>query len=102
MRVTMISIVMLMLLSSSTGVAGQDYSVTDIDCQYGGNAENGVISAKLSKPEGFQGVQLSQADTMNLSSIAAVIYFKEADRARIRLNGTTQPTSSNPKVRKYR
>ena len=53
-------------------------------------------------PEGFQGVQLSQADTMNLSSIAAVIYFKEADRARIRLNGTTQPTSSNPKVRKYR
>lgn len=62
MRVTMVSIVMLMLLSSSTGVAGQDYSVTDIDCQYGGNAENGVISAKLSKPKGFQGVPIFADD----------------------------------------
>ena len=49
-------------------------------------------------PEGFQGVQLSRADTVNLSSIAAVIYFKEADRARVRLNDATQPTGSNPKV----
>ena len=49
-------------------------------------------------PEGFQGVQLTRADTVNLSSIAAVIYFKEADRARLRLNGASQPAGSNPKV----
>jgi len=48
-------------------------------------------------PEGFQGVQLCKADTVNLSSIAAVIYFKEADRARVRLNDAAQPTGSNPK-----
>ena len=58
----MLSIVVLTLLSSSTGVVGQDYSVTDIDCQYGGNAENGVISAKLRKPEGFQGVPIFADD----------------------------------------
>ena len=51
-----------MLLTSLTGVASQDYSVTDINCQYGGNAENGLISAKLSKPEGFQGVPIFADD----------------------------------------
>merc|ERR1711936_872259 len=33
-------------------------------------------------PGGFQGVKLTSADTMNLSSLAAVIYFKELERAR--------------------
>ena len=37
-------------------------------------------------PEGFQGVQLTGADKLSLSSLAAVIYFKEAARARQRLN----------------
>ena len=37
-------------------------------------------------PDGFQGVKLTSADTMNLSSLAAVIYFKELERARVRLN----------------
>merc|ERR1711936_319897 len=37
-------------------------------------------------PGGFQGVKLTSADTMNLSSLAAVIYFKELERARVRLN----------------
>ena len=49
-------------------------------------------------PDGFQGVQLDTADTMNLSSIAAVLYCKEADRARVRLNDTQQPGSSAPTV----
>ena len=58
----MIGMVILTLMRSSTGVAGQDYSVTDIDCQYGGEAGNGVISAKLRKPQGFQGVPIFADD----------------------------------------
>ena len=50
------------LISSCSGVTGQDYSVTDIDCQYGGQAEDGIISAKLRKPEGFQGVPIFADD----------------------------------------
>jgi len=41
-------------------------------------------------PEGFQGVKLTGSDTMNLSSLAAVIYFKELERARVRLNSKSQ------------
>merc|ERR1719282_750970 len=47
-------------------------------------------------PDGFQGVQLSKADTVNLSSLAAVIYFKEADRARVRLNDKKSGVTSAP------
>ena len=37
-------------------VAGaQEYSVTDIDCTYSGQERQGVLSATLRKPQGFQG-----------------------------------------------
>ena len=44
-------------------------------------------------PDGFQGVQLTPADRLSFSSLAAVIYFKEAARARVRLN-TGRPGES--------
>ena len=61
MRVTMI-VFLLMLTWPSPKVVAQDYSVTDIDCQYGGEAETGIISARLRKPQGFQGVPIFADD----------------------------------------
>ena len=61
MRVTMI-VFLLMLTWPSSKVVAQDYSVTDIDCQYGGEAQTGIISARLKKPQGFQGVPIFADD----------------------------------------
>ena len=61
MRVTMI-VFLLMLTWPSNKVVAQDYSVTDIDCQYGGEAQAGIISARLRKPQGFQGVPIFADD----------------------------------------
>ena len=61
MRVTMI-VFLLMLTWPTNEVVAQDYSVTDIDCQYGGEAQAGIISARLRKPQGFQGVPIFADD----------------------------------------
>jgi len=47
-------------------------------------------------PEGFKGVQLTQKDSFALSSLAAVCYFKEAQRARVRLNEKKEKISKTP------
>ena len=42
----------------ATRCSCQDYSVTDIDCQYGGALAGDILSATLKKPTGFQGGQI--------------------------------------------
>ena len=51
-------------------------------------------------PDGFQGVQLSQADTLAISSLAAVCHCKEAERARVRLNEKKLKADRTPAARK--
>ena len=48
-------------------------------------------------PDGFQGVQLNKADTLNLSSLAAVLYYKEMERSRHRLNDNKPIENKIPK-----
>jgi len=50
-------------------------------------------------PEGFQGVQLTKSDSLALSSLAAVIHCKEAERARVRLNETKLKADRTPRTR---
>ena len=51
-------------------------------------------------PDGFQGVQLSPADTLAISSLAAVCHCKEAERARVRLNEKKLKADRTPAARK--
>jgi len=50
-------------------------------------------------PEGFQGVQLTKADSLAISSLAAVCHCKEAERARVRLNDQKLKADRTPSSR---
>ena len=44
--------------------SGQDYSVSDIDCEYGGSYQASMLSAQLTKPDGFIGSPMFADDRL--------------------------------------
>jgi len=50
-------------------------------------------------PDGFQGVQLNVKDSLAVSSLAAVLHCKEAERARVRINDKKIKADRAPKAR---